>query len=167
MTKRRYNLAIVRYQGELLLLNRLKKPYPGMWNGIGGKREGEETATEAMQRELFEETGLNAQQYQLHYAGWLDWNIDQTFIDGIDVFLVEVAAQIQLPLYPVGTREGILQLFSPEWILDQHNHGIVADVQAILPAVLAHQVNRFYTDFHDDQLIAFEAFPQTMTVPVD
>ncbi|KRL60824.1 NUDIX domain-containing protein [Latilactobacillus fuchuensis] len=167
MTKRRYNLAIIRYQGELLLLNRLKKPYPGMWNGIGGKREASETVVQGMQREIFEETGLNQTQYQLHYTGWLDWHIDGQFIDGIDLFVAEIDPHVQLPLYPTGTREGILQLHAEKWVLAPNNYGVVADLKAILPEVLALHVNRFYTDFHEDQLIGFETFPQTEAVPVD
>ena len=43
---------------KLLLVKRNKKPYPNMWNGIGGKIEGGETPIEAAIRECKEETGL-------------------------------------------------------------------------------------------------------------
>lgn len=159
MTKRRYNLAVIRYRGTLLLLNRLKKPYAGLWDGIGGKNEGDETAEMGMRREIFEETGLNQNQYTLYNTGWLDWHIDGEFIAGIDVFLAEIKESVQLPLYPVGTREGILQLFDEQWVLSEENCGIVADLKVILPEVLAKNVKRYYTDFHGEQLIAYEAFP--------
>lgn len=43
---------------KLLLVKRNKKPYPNMWNGIGGKIEVDETPIEAAIRECKEETGL-------------------------------------------------------------------------------------------------------------
>ena len=43
---------------KLLLVKRNKKPYPNMWNGIGGKIEVGETPIEAAIRECKEETGL-------------------------------------------------------------------------------------------------------------
>lgn len=44
---------------KLLLVKRNKKPYPNMWNGIGGKIEVGETPIEAAIRECKEETGLD------------------------------------------------------------------------------------------------------------
>ena len=43
---------------KLLLVKRNKKPYPNLWNGIGGKIEVGETPIEAAIRECKEETGL-------------------------------------------------------------------------------------------------------------
>lgn len=86
MTKRRYNLAVIRYRGTLLLLNRIKPPFAGLWNGIGGKTEPDETPISGMQRELFEETGLQTNQYTLQNAGWIDWHIDGETIAPIDIF---------------------------------------------------------------------------------
>lgn len=43
---------------KLLLVKRNKKPYPNLWNGIGGKIEVDETEIEAAIRECKEETGL-------------------------------------------------------------------------------------------------------------
>ena len=44
---------------KLLLVKRNKKPYPNLWNGIGGKIEVGETPIEAAIRECKEETGLD------------------------------------------------------------------------------------------------------------
>lgn len=59
----KYTLALIRYQEQLLVLNRLKPPYPGQWNGIGGKVEPGETAVTATKREIAEETGIAVSDY--------------------------------------------------------------------------------------------------------
>lgn len=35
----KYTLCLIRNDDQLLLLNRVKKPQMGMWNGVGGKIE--------------------------------------------------------------------------------------------------------------------------------
>lgn len=46
---------------KTLLINRIKEPYQGYWGMPGGKIENNELPREAAKRELFEETGINAQ----------------------------------------------------------------------------------------------------------
>jgi len=54
-------LLVVTGDGGLLLHLRDDKPgvlHPGRWSGFGGALEGEETAEEAVRREMREETGV-------------------------------------------------------------------------------------------------------------
>ena len=53
--------GIVAYQGKMLLLKKVKpsKDNYGYWELPGGGMESGETPTEAIQREILEETGLN------------------------------------------------------------------------------------------------------------
>jgi 8-oxo-dGTP pyrophosphatase MutT (NUDIX family) len=44
---------------KVLLIQRARKPYFGMWSLPGGRLEPGETPEEAAQREVLEETGLN------------------------------------------------------------------------------------------------------------
>jgi len=49
---------------RVLLIQRARKPYFGMWSLPGGRLEPGETAEQAAEREIFEEVGLRA--WRLH-----------------------------------------------------------------------------------------------------
>ncbi len=50
--------AIVLYDGSMLLVKRGTEPHRGRWSIPGGRVEAGETLAEAVEREVFEETGL-------------------------------------------------------------------------------------------------------------
>lgn len=50
---------------KVLLIKRNKKPYAGLYNGVGGKIEENETVSEATIRECFEETNIQISQPKL------------------------------------------------------------------------------------------------------
>ena len=54
----KYTICFIRKGNEILLLNRNKKPNMGMWNGVGGKIEENETPYKGIIRETLEETGI-------------------------------------------------------------------------------------------------------------
>lgn len=58
--------------GEVLLIERADKP--GYWQSVTGSREGEESLLTTAQRELLEETGLQAGQHQLS-----DWQLHNRY----------------------------------------------------------------------------------------
>ncbi len=53
-------LCFIRRNDELLMLNREYKPTLGLWNGVGGKIEGNETPLECVIREVKEEQILTS-----------------------------------------------------------------------------------------------------------
>lgn len=57
-----YNILAVysRDRSRVLMCLRAKEPYKGLYNLVGGKRETGETSLAAAYRELFEETGISA-----------------------------------------------------------------------------------------------------------
>ena len=55
----KYTICFIRKSDKILLLNRNKKPNMGMWNGVGGKIEDNETPYEGIIRETLEETGID------------------------------------------------------------------------------------------------------------
>ena len=62
-------------------------PYPNMWELPGGGREGEETAFECVQREVFEELGLKLEETAIvwakDYPGMVDPDTTSIFMVGI------------------------------------------------------------------------------------
>lgn len=50
---------------KILLMKRNKKPYAGLYNGVGGKIEENETVSEATIRECLEETNIQISQPKL------------------------------------------------------------------------------------------------------
>ncbi|ANK60270.1 NUDIX hydrolase [Loigolactobacillus backii] len=157
----KYTLAIVHAQEQILVINRLKKPYPGQWNGVGGKVEPHETADVAMQREIQEETQFRPNDYQLTLAGILDWHIDGRYIDSIYVY-VAALTKAAPQKYPQMTREGILNFFSLDWLTQSANLGVVADFQQILRPALSGKKQRYNTNFIDERLVDFKVTPLIM-----
>ncbi|WP_308419772.1 NUDIX hydrolase [Ornithinibacillus halotolerans] len=58
-----YNKAM----DKLLMCKRLKEPYKGLSNLVGGKIERDETGIDAAYRELYEETSITKDDVQLHH----------------------------------------------------------------------------------------------------
>lgn len=154
----KYTLALIRYQEQLLVLNRLKPPYPGQWNGIGGKVEPGETVVEATKREIREETGIAASAYQLAPAGVIDWFIDGQYINNI---YLAVANLKQLPAttYPQQMREGLLNFFPINWLTREDNLGVVADFKRLITPALSGKKQCYITNFKDEQLVDFWVKP--------
>ena len=51
-------LCFVKKDDKILMINRNKSPFMGMWNALGGHKEENESALECAIREIYEE-GLN------------------------------------------------------------------------------------------------------------
>ena len=52
-------LCFVKKEDKILMINRNKPPFMGMWNALGGHLEEGEELSECVKRELLEETGIN------------------------------------------------------------------------------------------------------------
>ena len=50
----KYTLCFIRRGDEILMLNREKPSWMGMWNGVGGRMEANETPKECILREVWE-----------------------------------------------------------------------------------------------------------------
>ena len=70
-----YNLILVYdHTGEkILFCYRIKDPYKGMYNFVGGKIESGEDGFHAAYRELYEETGIGRDDIELHHLMDFDY----------------------------------------------------------------------------------------------
>ncbi|MCD2255990.1 NUDIX hydrolase [Agrilactobacillus fermenti] len=152
--KRRLTLALILQDQQALLLNRYKKPYIGQWNGIGGKIEAGETPELGVQREIFEETGIAKDAYQLVNNGYMEWFVSGVYQNRIYLFTARLNTDYQLKT-PVNMREGLLNLFPLDWVLQPQNYGVIADLKAAYPYMIKNEAHRFVTDFSGDQLVKF------------
>jgi 8-oxo-dGTP diphosphatase len=128
----KYTIFFIKKDNEILLLNRNKKPNMGLWNGVGGKIECNESPYDSIIRETWEETGMALE--EVTYAGnvvWKSTNGDS----GMYVFLADLPNGTNLET-PVKVEEGILDWKKLDWILDSDNHGIVSNIRYFLPQML-------------------------------
>ena len=70
------------YKDEVLMLNRNKKFWMGMWNCVGGKIENGETHLETAIRETYEETGILVSEDKMKYLAELKWYFEDDEADG-------------------------------------------------------------------------------------
>ncbi|MFJ8064491.1 NUDIX hydrolase [Psychrobacillus sp. NPDC096426] len=118
---------------KILMLNREKPPIMGVWNGVGGKNEANETADEGAIREVFEETGFKVSQY--FSKGVITWETSNDEKDGLYVYLFHVDSTLDNEVMRK-TREGILDWKHIDWILNPNNLGVAEMVNQYLPVLL-------------------------------
>lgn len=78
-----YNVLMV-YNGDmdrLLMCERLKDPYEGLSNLVGGKIETGETGIEAAYRELLEETNISREDIILHHLMDFKYYLQDCYVE--------------------------------------------------------------------------------------
>lgn len=78
-----YNLIVVLSPDgkEMLMCKRIKDPYKGLINMVGGKIEPEETGENAAYRELFEETGIIREDIDLIHLMDFTYPLDPCYVE--------------------------------------------------------------------------------------
>ncbi len=82
-TMQGYNVLMI-YSNDmktLLMCERLRDPYKGLSNLVGGKIEDGETGMEAAYRELFEETGISKADVTLHHVMDFTYYVHQCYVE--------------------------------------------------------------------------------------
>lgn len=152
-------IRVKNYEGKTLLVRRLKPPYPGHWNFLGGKIDAGESAKISALRELHEETGINRKCKSLNFCGislWPAANSDRFM--GMYMFKTSVRSRKRNYSQMSMDDEGIY-----DW-LDLHNYSatdLVPNAKVLdiaftqgtssNPIVLVHQIN-------DDQVCEYQMF---------
>jgi len=110
----------------------------GMWNGVGGKIEDNETPYEGIIRETFEETGIELS--SVTYKGTVGFKgkDEPQASEGMYVFVADLPDGMQMNT-PLRTAEGLLEWKEIDWILDGDNRGVVSNLPKYLPTVLTEE----------------------------
>ena len=82
-------------------------PWPNMWELPGGGREGEETPFECVQREVFEELGLNLEEADILWAKEYQGMLDP---DKISIFMVGTITQEECTIIAFGDEGQAYQM---------------------------------------------------------
>lgn len=128
-------LCFIRRNDEILMLNRENEPTQGLWNGVGGKMESEETPMESVIREVKEETNIDIRTYNLINKGIITWEVDNSYVGGLYVYLVEIEDDYDYQT-PKGIDEGILDWKKITWLLEDKNLGVGEMLPHFLPNIL-------------------------------
>ena len=150
----KYTLAFIKRNDQILMMNRLKSPWMGMWNGIGGKRQENETPLECIMREILEETGIKVEASQVKDKGILTWNDEfKAYDNGMHIFYVELPSNFILET-PISTDEGILEWKTPSWLCDIENLGVSYNIRYFLDNLLNDDQRYHYINtFKGNQLV--------------
>ena len=98
-----YNLiAVFSADGErVLLCRRVKNPYKGLLNFVGGKIEPDESGEAAAYRELFEETGITRGDISLVHLMDFSYPLDPCYVE-------VYAGQLTRDIQPLGDENPLL-----------------------------------------------------------
>lgn len=134
-----YTLVFIQIESQMIMLNRSKSPWMGMWNGLGGKIHQDETPLASIQREIKEELGLEVDMNLIQDRGTLTWNDFEASGQGIHLFYVKLD-RINLN-FPIQMDEGIIDLKPIHWIIDSNNHGVAPNIKYFLKPMMEYQVD--------------------------
>ena len=134
----KYTICFIRKSDKILLLNRNKKPNMGMWNGVGGKIEENETPYEGIIRETFEETGIELSSVTYKGTVVFKGKDEPQASEGMYVFVADFPDGMQMNT-PLRTAEGLLEWKEIDWILDGDNRGVVSNLPKYLPTVITEE----------------------------
>lgn len=134
-------LCFVMHKDKILMQNRVKPPFMGMWNAVGGHLLAGESAEDCAKREIKEESGVIVDSVKL--ISEFTWNYD----DEIGyAFLSVLPDDFDESRFPFATDEGIVAFLPVSWVLNPKNYGVIEDLRVFL-----NDINR--GEFHDYHLV--------------
>jgi 8-oxo-dGTP diphosphatase len=147
----KFTLCFIRYKEKYLMLFRQKQPNQFRWNGVGGKIESGESATNACLREIREETGLEVT--DISFQGIVTWNdVSWNNPGGMFVFIAESTS-----VNVVSSDEGNLDWKSLNWIYSDES--VVSSIPLFLPAMLRNDSNPMehaFTYSEQEEILNYE-----------
>src|SRR5690554_5924792 len=127
-------ICFIKQEDKILLLNRGYPSWMGVWNGVGGKIEPNETAKHSALREIKEETGIVLDFIQ--FKGIVTWYVDGKGVGGMYVYFAELPSDFCYET-PIKTVEGILDWKNIEWILHPENKGLATNIPKSIEKIIS------------------------------
>ncbi|WP_125705861.1 NUDIX domain-containing protein [Lacticaseibacillus daqingensis] len=137
----------------IILINRRKPPYRGLWNGLGGKVEPGEHPAAGARREVAEESGIQLAPGELTPAGLVHWHVDGALLGDLYLYTAQTERTLAGPQQ---TREGIIAPMPRDWLLAPDNLGLVPDLQPLLTPMLAGEAREYDSWFVGDRFDRLE-----------
>lgn len=142
-------LCFVKKDDKILMINRNKKPFMGMWNALGGHQEKDESPLQCAIREIYEESNIKVDNAKLISIS--TWNYDD---DEIYVFVSELN-DFDISKYPLKIDEGIIDFKEIDWIIDKDNFGVVEDLRLFIKDIKNNECNNYHLIYNDSKLIEY------------
>jgi 8-oxo-dGTP diphosphatase len=146
-----YTLIFLTRGADILMLQRLKPPNQGLWNGIGGRIEAGETPRQCALREIREETGYTLT--ELIFGGVLTWEGFEIPTGLLYIYTAE-APQGE----PHFTTEGSLVWKPRGWVFSSLE--VVSNIHVFGPRVMAGEPpRRYHFLYRDGKIQHYEFLP--------
>lgn len=141
-------LCFVLKGDEVLMINRNKPPFMGLWNAVGGHIESGETPEQSAIREIKEESGITVTAVELQSV--FTWNYDDEIGYVFTARLDDDASILQLPKY---SEEGVTLFKSIDWVINEKNYGVVEDLKVFIKDIKLGEKRNYHMIYKDKALI--------------
>ena len=141
-------LCFVKKDNKILMINRNKPPFMGMWNALGGHKEENETALQCAVREIYEEGNIKVDNARLISIS--TWNYDD---DEIYVYVSELDDDFDISVYPVKINEGIIDFKEIDWVLNLKNYGVIEDLRVFLDDIKNNRTQNYHLVYDNSKLL--------------
>ena len=143
-------LCFVKKDNKILMINRNKPPFMGMWNALGGHKEENESALECAIREIYEEGNIKVDNAKLISIS--TWNYDD---DEIYVYVSELDENYNIDSYPIKINEGIIDFKDIDWIIHEKNYGIIEDLRLFIKDIKNNECHNYHLIYDNSKLIDY------------
>ena len=141
-------LCFVKKDNKILMINRNKPPFMGLWNALGGHKEENETALQCAVREIYEEGNIKVDNARLISIS--TWNYDD---DEIYVYVSELDDDFDISVYPVKINEGIIDFKEIDWVLNLKNYGVIEDLRVFLDDIKNNRAQNYHLVYDNSKLL--------------
>jgi 8-oxo-dGTP diphosphatase len=143
-------LCFVKKEDKILMINRNKPPFMGMWNALGGHLEEGETPSQCAVREIYEESNVLVNNAKLISIS--TWNYDD---DEIYVYVSELEKDFDISSYPLKISEGLIDFKDIDWIIHPKNYGVIEDLRIFINDIKNNQSNNYHLVYDNSKLVEY------------